>query len=232
MAAFGLVHGAWHGEWCWELLQPELESLGHRVVTVELPSDDPGATFTTYAETVVDAVAAEGDDLVLVAHSLAGLSVPIAAAELPARRLVFLCALLASPGRSFVGQLETETDMLLPRYLNGLGKPDEQGRREWVDFDVARDVLFNDCDDELARRAFDRLRPQALAPYIEPCPLEALPDVDYGYVVCSDDGIVNPEWGARAARERLGVEPVELPGSHSPFLSRPEALAATLAGMV
>ena len=36
MTTFALVHGAWHGGWCWERLTPELERRGHRVVTVDL----------------------------------------------------------------------------------------------------------------------------------------------------------------------------------------------------
>jgi hypothetical protein len=46
--------------------------------------------------------------------------------------------------------------------------------------------------------------------------------------VAAEDRIVNPAWSRRAARERLGVDPVELPGGHSPFLSRPGPLAEVL----
>jgi pimeloyl-ACP methyl ester carboxylesterase len=43
MATFGLVHGSWHGAWCWERLVPELEARGHRAVAVDLPAEDPAA---------------------------------------------------------------------------------------------------------------------------------------------------------------------------------------------
>jgi hypothetical protein len=55
-----------------------------------------------------------------------------------------------------------------------------------------------------------------------------LPQVERAYIVCSEDRLVNPEWARRAAPDRLDVEPVELPGSHSPFLSRPAELADLL----
>ena len=42
---------------------------------------------------------------------------------------------------------------------------------------------------------------------------------------------MNPAWGKVAPRERLGVDPVLLPGSHSPFLSRPADLAQVLNGL-
>jgi len=54
-------------------------------------------------------------------------------------------------------------------------------------------------------------------------------DVPATYLVAAEDRIVSPAWSRRAAAERLGVEAVELPGSHSPYLARPAALADLLA---
>ena len=44
LATFALVHGAWHGSWCWDLLVEELTRRGHRCVAPDLPFDDPTAT--------------------------------------------------------------------------------------------------------------------------------------------------------------------------------------------
>ena len=49
MTTFGLVHGAWHGGWCWQYLIPELEVRGHRAVAIDLPTDDPQAGAERYA---------------------------------------------------------------------------------------------------------------------------------------------------------------------------------------
>jgi pimeloyl-ACP methyl ester carboxylesterase len=57
LGTFAVVHGAWHGSWRWERLTPLLEELGHRVVVVDLPSEDPTATFETDADVVVMALA-------------------------------------------------------------------------------------------------------------------------------------------------------------------------------
>jgi hypothetical protein len=65
MATFGLVHGAYHGAWCWERLTPELEARGHRVLSVDLPCEDPLAGASEYAAAAVEAFADAGDDLVL-----------------------------------------------------------------------------------------------------------------------------------------------------------------------
>jgi pimeloyl-ACP methyl ester carboxylesterase len=227
VTAFALVHGAWHGAWCWERLGPELEARGHRVVAVDLPSDDATATFQTYAEVVVTALDAE-EDVVVVGHSLAGLTIPLVAAQRPVRRLVYLCALAPVPGRSFTEQLSIEPDTLLPEYRAGLAGPDEEGMTRWQDEALARAVLYADCGERDAGAAFARLRPQARRPHAQPCRLEALPATPRTYVVCDEDRLVNPDRARRVARKRLDADLVELPGGHSPFLSRPRELAAVL----
>jgi hypothetical protein len=120
--------------------------------------------------------------------------------------------------------------MFVPGYEAGLAPADERPVRRWVDFAIARATMYADCDAADARAAFDRLRPQASTPYFAPCSLAAFPDVPATYLVAAEDRIISPAWSRRAAAERLGVEAVELPGSHSPYLARPAALAEALAG--
>lgn len=139
MTIFALVHGAWHGAWCWERVAPELKARGHRVVAVDLPCDDATATFETHADVVVRALeAAGGNDVVVIGHSLGGLTLPLVADRRPVRRLIYLCALVPIPGSSLAEQLEIEPDTLLPEHRSGISEPDEEGRTRWVDEDVAR----------------------------------------------------------------------------------------------
>jgi len=230
MTTFALVHGAWSGAWCWERLAPELEARGHRVVAPELPCDDPAATMTTYADVVVRALEGEPDDLVLVGHSLAGCTIPLVAARRPVGRLVYLCAIVPIPGRSHGEQLRAEPDTLVPGALDGLGPPDALDRTSWADEEATRRALFADCPDDVARDAFARLRPQARAPYREPCPLDAFPPAPATYVRCAEDRVIDGDWSRRVASGRLEAGLVDLPGDHSPMLSRPAALAGVLSG--
>ena len=103
VATFGLVHGAGHGAWCWQRLIPVLEALGHRAWAMDLPVEDPEAGCLRYAE-VVDKAIPPADDLVLVGHSLGGLTIPLVAARRPVRKLVFLCALVPVFGRTLLEQ--------------------------------------------------------------------------------------------------------------------------------
>ena len=226
MSTFALVHGAWHGAWCWEKLSPELRSRGHRVITMDLPCDDPCATFDDYADVVCGALADEaGDDLILVGHSVAGQTIPLVTAHRPLRRLVYLCAVPAVPGQSLTQEL-LDPDILNPNWAKAVSAPDSANRLTWVDKDLARSIIFGDCDEAMVTWAFERLRPQAVAHNDFPCSLSERPQVDSTYVVCTEDRFVNPEWSRRIARDWLGAELVEMPGSHSPFLSRPADLAA------
>ena len=108
-----------------------------------------------------------------------------------------------------------------------VGKPDEQGRMTWVDFDFVRKVFYPDCDESTVAAAIGHLRPQAVHPWMQPCWLAELPSVPCTYVVCAEDQVVSVEWSRRIAR-RLGADIVELPGGHSPLLARPSAVADVL----
>ena len=128
MATFALVHGSWHGSWCWERLTPELEARGHGVVTMDLPIDDNSASFDDYADAVYAAVADIADgDLILVGHSLAGQTVPLIAHRRPVRHLVYLCAMPPTPGTPFNQQIADQPGMLNLDYLKGLAR-DPDGR--------------------------------------------------------------------------------------------------------
>ena len=228
MATFALVHGAGHGAWCWERLIPELSARGHRAWAADLPCDDPTAGAERYAEIVARAMPPV-DDVILVGHSLGGLTIPRVAARRRVRRLVFLCALIPEFGRSLVEQIAADPEIYDPVIRSHPGRlTDPDGTVRLRDAATARDIFCHDCAPDDVRWLFERLRPQAAAPRRETFALSAWPPGERAYVVCREDRAVSPAWSRRAARERLGAEPLELDGSHSPFLSRPAELAALL----
>ena len=210
METFALVHGAWHGAWCWEPLAGELEARGHRAVAVDLPCDDGDADCRRYAEIVVEAL--DGvEDAIVVGHSLGGLTIPL----VPAKRLVFLCGLVPGGGMG--------DEVFVPGFSEGRRR-DELGRSSWFDLERAVASLFHDCDPATARAAVERLRPQARIDDLG----DELPDVERVSIVGRHDRAVRPDWSRRVARELLGVEPVEIETAHSPMLARPAELADLL----
>jgi pimeloyl-ACP methyl ester carboxylesterase len=223
MATFGLVHGAWHGAWCWDLLVPELERRGHSAVAMDLPCEDPEATFFDYAETV-GAALGETSDVVLVGHSMAGITIPLVALSRPIRMLVFLCALVPDrAGDPAEGGPQTHPDGAFDALVNF-----EDGSHAWPNVAAATSALYQDCRPDQAAAAFSRLRHQQTALWDGLGPMERWPDVPVASIHCRDDRAVNPVWSSWVARNRLGVESVELPGGHSPMLARPASLADAL----
>ena len=91
----------------------------------------------------------------------------------------------------------------------------------------ARRALFHDCATEQADAGVARLRFQR-SMWTQVAGFDAWPDTEIVSITCTDDRIVNPAWSDRVARERLGVEPVHLPGGHMPSVSRPAELSALL----
>jgi pimeloyl-ACP methyl ester carboxylesterase len=223
---FMLVHGSYHGAWCWDRLRPELERLGHRVIAMDLPISDPTLGAADYAR-VIEGALDPGSEPVLVGHSMAGLVIPVVAAHRPVRRLVFLAAFLAQPGMSATDQRAAEP-------IDGRVAPTTA---EWTDLgddvwaigpNTATELFFDDAPPDVARWAIERLRPQSYRVMRETTPLTEWPDVDSRSIVCRDDRAINPDWVRTAAHERLGVEAIELDGAHSPFMTRPAELAAVL----
>lgn len=224
-----LVHGSYHGAWCWDLLKPELERLGHRVITMDLPISDPELGAAGYAKAIEDALDPETEPM-LVGHSMAGLVTPLVAAHRPVAKLVFLASFLPSPGRSAMDQRATEAidGRIPPRTTQWTDLGDDV----WmVGPNTATELFFHDAPPSVARWATQRLRPQSYRVMNETTPLTAWPDVESRSIVCRDDRALNPDWVRASSRERLGVDAIEIGGSHSPFLARPAELAQVLHAM-
>lgn len=216
-----LVHGAFTSPWHWHRLVPILEAEGHDVVVPELPCDDPGAGIEEYVSVVEGHL--DGGTPLVVGSSLGAVTACVIAARRPVRGLVTVCGVVPEPGRSIV---ESSPGLATQAYLEGVDHT-EHGTTIFRP-DAARAIAFTDSPDELAEEAAARLRPQAARPFLEPCPIDAIPDVPRRGITSPDDLLVRPEWLMMAVRERLGVEPTELPGDHTPMLSRPERLAEAL----
>lgn len=123
MAQFVLVHGAWHGAWCWKRILPALRAAGHEVHTVSLTGTGERAhllsaniNLRTHIEDVLAVIRHEElNDLVLVGHSYAGMVITGVADELlknmghPLKHLVYLDAVTPHNGESWSSCHSPET---------------------------------------------------------------------------------------------------------------------------
>ncbi|MEV6899203.1 alpha/beta fold hydrolase [Amycolatopsis sp. NPDC051372] len=232
---FVLVHGAWHGGWCWDAVAADLCSRGHHVDAVDLPGrTDPAeagaATLEHAVATVRASVEAASGQVVLVAHSLGGITATQVAARVPERiaRLVYVGAFVPGHGQSFRDLASTEqfrVSVVAQRkkidVVAGLTYPPAPHEVE---------AFFEACDPEIARGAVARLVPESLAFDTHPVSLPdgALDGVARTYVETLRDKAL-PIASQRAMHTAAGItDVVSLDTDHSPFFSRISELTELL----
>jgi pimeloyl-ACP methyl ester carboxylesterase len=236
MATFLLVHGAWHGAWCWAKLIPALEARGHKAVAIDLPGHGADrtplkdVTLEAYARAVAEAAAALPERPIVVGHSMGGPVIAAGAERAPdaMKRLVFLCAFLPKNGDMVLALTSNDPKSLVP----GVLVPAADGVTTGANPALLRDVFYADCGDDDIERARKMLTPQPLAPLTVPMVLTAnrFGGVPRDYIICEDDRAISAGY-QRAMLKAVPCERVvELQTSHSPFFSAPEKLADVLGG--
>lgn len=229
MATFLLIHGAWHGAWCWERVAPRLRAAGHTVIAPDLPAhgDDRTpwwrVTLGAYARRACDAARPAGR-VIAVGHSLGGLVVTEAAAREPGlfAALVYVCAFAPLRGESLLSLGRSDATTRVPSAARwGLGtitiRPEH-----------ATAAFYHACAPADAAAAVARLCPTPILPVfqgVRAAPPRGLP---LAYVECSDDRAI-PIGLQRRMHRRLPMERViTMQADHSPFVGAPAELAAQL----
>lgn len=236
-ATYVFIHGGGDVGWTWHLVEAELRARGHRTVAVDLPIEDDAAGLPEYADAVVAAVGDPGDgELIVVAHSLGGLTAPLVCERLPVDLLVLLAAMVPLPGErpgdwwAATGY----TDLPAPEADGGpeaAGDRGDQARPDDGGDDPDEETIasfLHDLPRPLAEEALRRGRGQSDTPMLAPHPLAAWPDVPTRFLIARDDRFFPAAFLHRVVRERLGIDADEIPGSHGVALSRPRELAERL----
>lgn len=214
-----LVHGAWHGPWCWDDVRARLTDAGIPSAAVALPSSTPRLGGLNDDVAALNA-ALDGLDgpFVLAAHSYGGVPMTaVAATRIDVVHTIYVCAFAIPAGASLQGTVGGEP---LDWWL-----PSEDGRS----FTAAdpEDHFFNACTPAEAATAAPNLTPQSARSFQEPLPKAAYGQLPATYVVCTQDGALPAPFQRDMAR-RLGGTTLELDADHSPWLSRPSELAAII----
>jgi pimeloyl-ACP methyl ester carboxylesterase len=226
-----LVHGSWHGGWCWERLVPLLEAGGHRVDAIDLPGHGAdttpisGMTLESYAERVAERVEAAGAPVILVGHSMGGMAVTQAAELVPERiaKLVYVTAFLPNDGQSLPDLVAGDPDDLVQKNL----VVDETAGTGIVAEHALKEAMYEECSDDDIARTTSRLVPESLAAMGAPVSIteERAGTVPRVYIECVRDKAI-PIRKQRLMHNTRGVDQVlEIDTDHSPFLSRPRELA-------
>lgn len=142
-----LVHGAWHRAASWAGVADRLRAAGHDVVAVDLPAESAGLGARAYADRI--AAAAGPGPVVLAAHSLGGLTAPVAAARIGpgrVRGMVLVAAFVPAPGRPFADRLRAEPATVAAA-VGRLPVRHPDGTTAWRPHD-AETVLYGGVADE------------------------------------------------------------------------------------
>ncbi len=228
---FVLVHGSFHGAWCWYQITAALEAMGHRVTALDLPSAgiDPtpssGVDLDAQVDAVVGVLDAVDAPVVLVGHSAGGPVVSNAAERRPrgVAKLVYVSAYLLADGASIVSMLPQDPDSLVSPNIEG--GPDGL----FVRLDRVREIFYGTSPDADVALATALLKPIGAGTTLQPVRTgAAFAGVRRFYVECLRDRAVTPAF-QRAMYTALPCERVfTLRTDHSPFFSRPAALVRVL----
>jgi pimeloyl-ACP methyl ester carboxylesterase len=108
MAVFVLIHGAWHGGWCFDDVRALLEAQGHKVIAPDLPgmggtdAELAAVTLAGWADFVADICRAQDAPVILAGHSRGGIVISETAERVPGNvaALVYICAMMLPAGMS------------------------------------------------------------------------------------------------------------------------------------
>lgn len=233
MTTFVLVHGSWHGAWCWQRLVPLLEARGHKTVAPDLPGMGADVTaidkvsLAGWAEFVANQARKAAEPVVLVGHSRGGVVISQAAEVAPDRvlGLVYLTAILLPDGGQVVDLLEH----MNPEGLAAM-RPAEDGLSSTLDPAAARRLMYNTTAPDWADRAVASLRRDPSVPNITPLRLSP---ARYGarpraYIECLQDRTLPIALQRRMQSAMPSAPVLSLDTDHSPFFSAPEALSVAL----
>ena len=223
-----LVHGGGLGKECWDPMLPFLDG---DVLPVDLPGrgDRPADLskigVADFVDAVVDDIVARDlYDVVLVGHSLAGMTIPQVAARVPnrIRALVFVSCTVPRDGESSYDTLDPE--------IRALSDQSPRDELTTLDPEIAEAVFYNDVTDPAVLEwALSLLVPEAPASVTDPMVLESMPrDIRRVWIRLNDDRIVVPEKQDRFMENLGGCEVIELDAGHMAMVSRPRDLARLL----
>jgi len=234
MSTYVLVHGAWHGAWCWDKVTPLIRPGEHTVYTPDLPghgerlSIGQRITAEDYADSLVHLIAGLDQPVILTGHSMAGMVISRVAELVPDRisTLVYLAGFLLVNGES-INDLENRIqgsivapNLILSKDKSLFSLPDQ----------IVREGLYSDCNETDYQYALPRLQSQPVQPFLNRLSVSAarFGTVPRVYIECLQDQAL-PVATQRLMYEKTHCSRVfTLDSGHAPFFSRYQEVADIL----
>lgn len=228
MADFVLVHGAWHGAWCWKRILPGLWRAGHRAFAVTLTGTgerahqlSPGISLKTHIDDVAAVMDAEElQQAIVVGHSYGGIVITGLADRMPERiaRLVYLDAVVPLPGESWSSGHPPQTQEQRRQSIAATGSIPPA--------DPALFGLSGEDADWVARRQ----TPQPGGVYDDRLQFDAMrvAGLPRTFIDCTSPALATIAVMRERVRKEPGWEVREIPTGHDPMISAPGELLRLL----
>ena len=239
MATFVLVHGAWHGGWCWWKGEPLLRQSGGSVYAPSLTGMgershlagyiDPAAiNLDLHIKDVRELLESEGlEEVILVGHAYAGMVITGVAEVCPQRldHLVYVNGVVPRDGEAMVDQLDAVRGPdFTARVRAAIDNREEFLRPPSTVEEIRRRWGITDPEDQ--SRVLPRLRPQSVASFAQPVRLgssEAL-EISRSFILSRESGF-DPV-AERARQSDWGL--YQLDTGHDPMITKPREVAEIL----
>ena len=228
-----LVHGSWHGGWCWNKVIPLLQAKGYSPHAIDLPahgkdkSDVINISLDSYAGKVITTIDQIGKQVILVGHSMGGSVITQAAEYIPRNinRLIYLAAFLPENGSSLydyaLQDLESE--------LTGNIIIDEENNLSSLNPKCISAAFYGQCSDADIEYAKANLVDEPLKPSNTPVvTTDRYASVPRFYIKCLLDCAVTPSLQTKMVNAMPCREIISLDTDHSPFFSAPQELSDSI----
>ncbi|MTI24485.1 alpha/beta fold hydrolase [Fulvivirga kasyanovii] len=224
-STFMLIHGSWHGDWSWYLLEEQLKKAGHTVITVNLPghgllyNNASQVTLQDYESAVVNALDLSQEEVILVGHSLGGLIISAAAEKRPdkVRSLVYLAAFLLKNGQSVLDiSVQDSTSLIFPNTII-----DSENKIVHLSPERVVDLFYEDAPHESVILSQKLLTPEPLLPLSAPLTIttENYGSIDRYYITTTQDKAISPYIQEKMYTETPCKQVFHINSGHSPFFS-------------
>jgi pimeloyl-ACP methyl ester carboxylesterase len=226
-----LIHGAYHGAWCWKLVAAQLRGLGHAVYTPTLTGLGERShllsckpTLNTFIEDIAQVIRYEDlEQVILVGHSFAGSVVSGVSDQMPKRlrHLVYLDALVLQSGESSADRSPERVEAYRQRAMessSGLSIP------------PATPEHYGITDPDMAAWMLTKLTPHPLQTYYDKLQLKhSLGNgVPATYIACSKPLFAATEESRERAKDMPGWNYLEMPTGHNAMMTMPSELTDIL----
>jgi len=231
-----LVHGAWHGGWCYDSVASLLKEAGQTVIIPDLPGRNSKSAdafkdinLNTYVDFITDLVKKQKTPVTLVGHSMAGVIISQVAENIPdlIEHLIYITAFIPDSGQSLFDEtkkfkepgLSTEMTVDLAKNRVTISKSEK-----------TMECLFGECSEDDAKIAMERLQvTDAYQPFVAPITTSAdrFGKIKKTYVLSRKDSSITMENQLRIALKHK-CRMIILETGHASFISAKEYLADAL----